>query len=325
MVPHMCADLNSASMAKARSLQTGPFRGQVEKPTAHSTFGSMSAIFRWLRRLRARLQSPRREIPQALWDANLARYPFLAQLSLQEQAVLRHLSTHFLGEKQFSGAQGQTVSNEAALAVASQACLPLLHWSLKEHAPRRPRTLDWYDDFVGIVLYPGPVLAHREASDGDGVVHRYAESLAGEAMVGGPVVLSWPDVAAAATEHVAGHNLVIHEFAHKLDMHDGTADGCPPLPKGFMQARGPRGARRIWRTQWQDEWQRFCDAWSLAARFGAAPPWLDRYGTTSMTEFFAVCCEAYFVNRERFSADFPTLLNLLDAFFRPQQKMAESD
>ena len=280
----------------------------------------MSFFMRWLRRLRARLQAPRREIPQQLWNENLQRYPFLARLTPQELAVLRHLSTHFLGEKQFSGAQGQEVSDEAALAIASQACLLLLNWSHREKAPGRPRTLDWYDDFVGIILYPGPVVAQRETTDASGLVHRYSETLAGEAMVRGPVVLSWPDVEAGSVRHTAGQNIVIHEFAHKLDMSDGVADGCPPLRAGFMNARGPKAARRIWRSVWARELQRFRDALSLADRFGAPRPWLDPYGAASQTEFFAVCCEAYFVNRECFTQDFPELRSLLDAFFSPSDR-----
>ena len=34
------------------------------------------------------------------------------------------------------------------------------------------------------------------------------------------------------------------------------------------------------------------------------------------SEFFAVACEAYFVNRHRFAQEFPNLMPVLDAFFR---------
>jgi len=55
----------------------------------------------------------------------------------------------------------------------------------------------------------------------------------------------------------------------------------------------------------------------VAERFGGEMPWLDSYGSQSLDEFFAVACEAYFVNRPRFSADFANLLPVLDAFFHP--------
>ena len=42
---------------------------------------------------------------------------------------------------------------------------------------------------------------------------------------------------------------------------------------------------------------------------------LDDYAAHSPAEFFAVTCEAYFVNRERFAQEFPALLPLYDGFF----------
>jgi len=54
----------------------------------------------------------------------------------------------------------------------------------------------------------------------------------------------------------------------------------------------------------------------MAERFGAERPWLDAYGATSPAEFFAVACEAYFVNRARFSLEFPGLMLVLNAFFQ---------
>lgn len=50
-------------------------------------------------------------------------------------------------------------------------------------------------------------------------------------------------------------------------------------------------------------------------RFGAPPTWLDPYAATAPAEFFAVACEAYFVNRSTFTRHLPTLVPLLDAFF----------
>lgn len=276
----------------------------------------MNPVLNWLRRQRQHLLGPAQEVPEALWRANLEKHPFLRSLSLQEQAVLRHLSTHFLSEKEFYGANGQSVTDAIALAVATQACLPLVHWSLDEKAPSRPQTLDWYSDFVGIVLYPGPMRARRQHRDATGLVHDYSEVIAGEAMQDGPIVLSWPHVQDADTRAKTGNNLVIHEFAHKLDMFDGQADGVPPLPKGFLGTRGPRGARKVWLTHLQTAFDRFREQVSLAERFGGPPTWLNTYGAQSLTEFFAVSCEAYFVNRMRFSEDFGDLVLLFDAFFK---------
>lgn len=244
-----------------------------------------------------------RDIPDALWQATLAAYPFLAALPLAQRSALRALSGRFLAQKEFHGAQGMVITDAIAVAIAAQACLPVLQLGL-----------DWYDDFVGIVVHPGQMLARREQTDEAGVVHRYSEVLAGEAMQGGPVTLSWQDVASAGQLAGQGYNVVIHEFVHKIDMRDGTPDGCPPLPS--------RAAHQRWQATMQAAYDGFREKVTIAERFGGEPTWLDSYGATSPAEFFAVACEAYFVNRQRFSEDFATLTPLFDRFFKPNQPPA---
>ena len=252
-----------------------------------------------------------RPIPDALWQATLWEHGFLQALPTDEQGRLRQLASHFLAQKEFHGAQGLEVTDAMAVAIAAQACLPLLHWGAPEQALR------WYGDFVGIVVHPGEVVARREAVDEAGVVHQFDEVLSGEAMEHGPVMLSWQDVAAAGTSAETGYNVVVHEFAHKIDMCNGEPDGCPPLPAGFMGATSPRAARAAWLTVLEPAFDAFREQVIIAERFGGAEPWLDPYGAESPTEFFAVACEAYFVNRSRFSEEFADLLPLFDVFFRP--------
>jgi hypothetical protein len=250
-------------------------------------------MWRWLRRRRG---AP--ALPDALWRATLARYPFLAERDAQERERLRALSAEFLADKEFHGAGGLVISDEIALAIAAQAVLPVLHLGLR-----------WYDDFVTVVVHPDEVVARRHATDETGVVHDWDEVVAGEAMQGGPVMVNWRDVAAAGESAETGFNVVIHEFVHKIDLRDGVADGCPPLKT--------RAGRQHWLATMQAEYQRFREAVIRAERFGQEWPWLDDYGATAIDEFFAVACEAYFVNRQRFAREFPALLELFDAFYRP--------
>ncbi|WP_309682936.1 zinc-dependent peptidase [Polaromonas sp.] len=239
-------------------------------------------------------------ISQPLWQATLAHYPFLARRPPAELAQLRLLASRFLAQKEFSGAHGLEVTDAMAVAIAAQACLPVLHLGLK-----------LYDDFKGIVVHPGAMLARRETTDAAGVVHRYSEVLAGEAMQGGPVTLSWQDVAASGGRAERGYNVVIHEFVHKIDMRDGSANGCPPLPG--------RAAYAAWRAVMLPAYEAFCEQVAMAQRFGGEPPWLDAYAATAPAEFFAVTSEAYFMNRPRFAQDFAPLAELFDAFFEPKR------
>ena len=248
-------------------------------------------MFGWLRR---RAAAP--QVPEPLWREVLAQFPFLAARPAPDLERLRVLAAQFLATKEFHGANGFAITDRVALAIAAQAVLPVLHLGL-----------GWYDDFVGIVVHPGEVLARRSTTDEHGVVHDYEEILAGEAMHRGPVMLSWADVASAGEQAVAGYNVVIHEFVHKLDMRDGLADGCPPLPSA--------AARRRWQAVMRAEYEAFRERVVIAERFGGEPTWLDAYGAESVDEFFAVACEAYFVSRTRFEAEFPGLVPLLDGFF----------
>ena len=252
-------------------------------------------MFSWLQQLIA----PPRAVPDALWRLTLTDYPFLAHRPPSDLARLRVLTAQFLAQKQFSGAHGLEVTDKMAVAIAAQACLPILSLGLK-----------LYDDFKGIVVHPGAMVARRSAVDEAGVHHFYKEELVGEAMEGGPVTLSWQDVTASAEHQARGYNVVIHEFVHKLDMHrsaGGMANGCPPLPS--------RQARVQWQTAMQSAYEAFREQVVMAERFGAEAPWLDAYGATSPTEFFAVATEAYFVNPSRFKVDFAGLTSLFDAYF----------
>ena len=266
----------------------------------------------WLSRLLPRPWQSPPEIPAALWQSTLQSHPFLQQLSAPELTQLQALCAHFLKRKQFTGAHGLVITDAMALSVAAQACVLILHWGTPQQALR------WYDDFVGIVIHPTDAIAQRTTQDAAGVVHHYTETLMGEAMEHGPVMLSWSAIAPAA-EHtlLESHtNVVIHEFAHKLDMAHGGADGCPPLPAGFLGLHSAHQAHALWASTWSGAYEDFCEALAAHERFGQPAPWLDPYAATDPAEFFAVACEAYWVAPSAFAHAMPTLAPLLDGLFQ---------
>jgi MtfA peptidase len=251
----------------------------------------------------------RRAIDDALWQTSISVLPFVACLPAGDLARLRVLACLFLDSKEFSGAQGMQVSDAQAVLVAVQACLPILHIAPLD---RPDLALAWYDGFVGIVMHAGEVRARREWMDEDGIAHSGSETLTGEMLEGGPLMLAWSDVQAAGQMADEAYNVVIHEFIHVIDVRDGQADGCPPLPPE---------QRRQWLTVLQAEYERFCEASASWQRFGslqgASQPLLDLYGSTAIDEFFAVAAEAYFVQRERFAIEHPVLMREFDGFFKP--------
>lgn len=253
---------------------------------------------------------PPREISDRLWRHALNAHPLFADWPEADRTRLRRIATYFLDQKQFSGTHGLVVTDAMAVTVAAQACVPLLHMEAGSHPEA---ALRWYDDSVGIVLYPAEALAHRQEQDAAGVVHAYDIALAGEAMLHGPVMLSWAHVCDSGDNRAS--SVVIHEFAHQIDMRSGHADGVPPLPAGFLGSATPQAAREAWRAAWAPAYRDFRRSVVRAERFGEPEPWPDAYGASAPAEFFAVLCEAYFVDRPRFEMEFPSLLRALDAFF----------
>ena len=229
--------------------------------------------------------------PEPLWAMVLEYYPFLTTLSAPEKERLKSLVTQFLAQKQFSGAQGLQVTDEIAVAISAQACLPLLNLSL-----------DLYDGFVGIVVHPDEVVATRKWMDDDGVVHEWEEPLSGEAMEGGPVMLSWHDALWLSDSSDAAYNVVLHEFAHVLDLRKGWADGTPPLPSA--QAH----------SAWQAGLQAAFDAFKDRLDQGL-PSVVDDYGAEAIDEFFAVACEAFFVQGYALKREQADLYALLAGYF----------
>ena len=246
----------------------------------------------WLKRWREERTLARRAIPDALWALTLARFHFLSWRSAADVARLRDMATLFLADKEFSGAHGLAIDDEMAVAIAAQACLPVLELGL-----------DWYDGFKGVVVHADAVLAQREFVDAAGVVHEYEEELSGEAMHGGPVMLAWRDVADAGDSAGEGYNVVVHEFVHVLDMRDGTPDGVPPLPD--------RAARAAWVEVLKAEYDAFRERIDAAEH-----TLLDPYAAEAPEEFFAVASEAFFVAPRDLRAEHPRLYELLRGFFR---------
>jgi Mlc titration factor MtfA (ptsG expression regulator) len=245
-------------------------------------------IVRWLKALRERRDArtiERRAIPDALWRLTLARFAFLARRSARDLERLRELATLFLARKEVAGPMA--VSDDMAVAIAAQACLPILELGLH-----------WYDGFVGIVVHPDAVQVRREVTDDAGVVHAYDETLAGEAMEGGPVMLAWHDVEAAGESAEWGYNVVIHEFAHVLDFRAGLTRDAPP------------GAHRRWLETLDTRYTDFC-----AEVDAGGETFLDPYGAVGIEEFFAVASEAFFVSPRALKAGQAGLYALLERFY----------
>ncbi|MEO7055571.1 MAG: M90 family metallopeptidase [Caldimonas sp.] len=246
----------------------------------------------WWQRLWRIRTLRRRPIPEVMWQSTLHRFPFLAARSHEDLADLREMATLFLASKEFTGARGLVVTDVMAVAIATQACLPALKLGLH-----------WFDGFVGIVVHEDAVVARRENEDDDGVVHSYDEELSGEAMSGGPVMLAWRDVDEAGESAAAGYNVVVHEFAHVIDMRAGATSGAEEARRD--------SERGCWQSALAEEYVLF------ARRIDhGEDTFLDPYGAEAIEELFAVASEAFFVAPRELRTEQPRIYALLAEFFK---------
>lgn len=249
-------------------------------------------MFKAIRRWKQKRILATSEIPAPLWREALEELPFLAIYTEAELARLRQQVVLFLSAKSIVGASRFEVTPLMRVMIAIQACVLTLN--LGPH---------YYDGWENVVVYPDEFITGLEYEDEAGVMHLRDEPLAGEAVPGGPVILSWPDVEASADWSGTGMNLVIHEFAHKIDMRNGEANGCPPLH--------PDMHRRAWQKAMTDAYEHFC----RRVQDGEATE-IDPYAAQSPAEFFAVLSEVFFAEPTLLQMEYPGVYRLFTQFYR---------
>jgi MtfA peptidase len=247
----------------------------------------MFAAYRaWRRRRILR----RRPVAPELWQRVSARFGFVARLTEEEKSRLRDLCVLFLHEKQISAAGGLELTDEMLLGIAIQACMPILNFGL-----------DYYNGWVEIIVYPDELVPRHEFHNEHGVVETDESAYAGQAWLHGPVILSWADVEYAWIGD--GINVVIHEFAHKLDMLNGDANGFPPLHAGMD--------RKAWADAFSEAYADFCRRVERGEHTE-----IDPYAAEAPGEFFAVLSEAFFEMPELVRELYPRVYDQFAAFYR---------
>ena len=241
------------------------------------------------RRRRNRLRAA--PLPASWLEIIDKNVPLRKRLSEADRHELYGHVQVFLAEKFFEGCGGLVLNEEIKVTIAAQACLLLLH-----------RETDYYPRLVTILVYPAAYLADAVEPIGAGMVLEGQEVRLGEAWKTGVVVLSWDDVRDGSLDLRDGRNLVLHEFAHQLDMEDGAADGTPLLD---------RRQHRSWAEVLGDEYERLRRDCVLGRSTV-----LDKYGATDPAEFFAVATECFFETPERLKRRHPELYGQLKLFYR---------
>jgi Mlc titration factor MtfA (ptsG expression regulator) len=220
------------------------------------------------------------------------RVPIYKRLPTADQTELQGHLRVLLEEKHYEGCGGLELTEEIRVTIAAHASVLLLH-----------RQTDYFPRLISILVYPSAYVASKTSPLGGGVVVQEEEVRLGEAWKDGVVVLSWADLGATAAGRNPGRNLVLHEFAHQLDMEDGAADGTPLLTD-------PRRYER-WRAVMEDAFEGLRRDAALG-RYSV----LDPYGASDAAEFFAVATEAFFEKPTLLHRRHPRLYQELKAYYR---------
>lgn len=231
-------------------------------------------------------------IPFALWQRTVSLAPTIGRLPDADQHRLRKLASVFLHEKTISFVEPVDDEPFVRVFIAAQACLLILNMDL-----------DCFDGWSEVIVYPGTFVVTREEIDEFGVSHRTKRSLAGESWQRGPVVLSWEDANPSTPHHSTGANVILHEFAHKLDMLNGSADGFPPLHQDMPIAEWTRILTNAFETLNH----------RLAKHHSSL---INPYAATHPAEFFAVLTEVFFEQPRRLSEGYPDLYDQLRGYYR---------
>ncbi len=238
-------------------------------------------------------------IPENAWAA-CARLSLLRRYGPEEQARLRALAGLFLRRKEICGAGELTLTESMRYSVAAQASVPILNLGM-----------DWYDGWHTVIVYAGDFVARHEYMDEAGVVHEVREALSGESWEHGPVLLSWEEVDEAGRGEGWG-NVVIHEFAHKLDLLNGSVNGMPPLHADMD------------RPTWTSAFEAAFDDMTRRVAAGVPTP-IDDYAAEDSGEFFAVASEAFFVHPGDLREAYARVYAQLSRFYRQDPAAREAE
>ncbi len=202
---------------------------------------------------------------------------FVKTLSPELRMHLETLVAQFIAETNWEGRGGLQVTDEMKVTVAAQACRLILGLEGTQ-----------YQWVRSIYLFPSTYSVAEMTVDGGGAPEEKRSHRHGEAWMRGPVVLSWNATKLGVANPDDGSNVVYHEFAHKLDMLDGYADGTPSLEGDVAYEAWVRIVGQEYRQLVQD-----------AER--GKKTLLSKYGATNTAEFFAVATEEFFERPDRLS------------------------
>ncbi len=216
----------------------------------------------WIRRgCKRRLRAMAQPFPR-VWEGILnSRVAYFNALDEQQKERFRQLVKIFLDETRITGIRTD-VDEATRVLVAASAIIPIFTFDRWE-----------YSRLGEVLIYPDNFDAdfHTNGDDQPDTL-----GMVGAGHLRGVMILAKPSLHAGFDNAGDKQNVGVHEFAHLVDMADGSIDGLPP---GV-----PADVARSW-VQW-------------VAKELADPPdgrsHINSYAYTNEAEYFAVLMEYFF-------------------------------
>jgi Mlc titration factor MtfA (ptsG expression regulator) len=242
--------------------------------------------------------SRRRHLPDAWEQIVRNQVAYWHILDGSERERVAELAEYLVSNKRWEAANGFELTDEVVVTIAMQAAVLVLGLDT-----------DYFGKVTTIIVHPTTfAIPGPRPTAILGMIDAGTRPLLGEAHHDrGPILLAWDQVRADARHRGRGHNVVLHEFAHKMDMLDGVVDGTPLLPDRVALER----------------WIEVCAAELELMRSGEAGELLDEYGATDPGEFFAVATEVFFDRPLELRELKAQLYGVLSAFYRQDPAVRE--
>ncbi|MCA9190177.1 MAG: zinc-dependent peptidase [Planctomycetales bacterium] len=246
-------------------------------------------MWQWWRGYRRRILSSK-PLPEG-WETIISHaIPFYELLTDNHRKLLGAKVQCFVAEKNWEGCNGLKLHDLHRVSIATQMAVMTLGLAL-----------EYFDKVLSILVYPTAYVAPARENVG-GMVLEYQSTRAGEAWAGGPVIVAWDELEQTIERRLPS-NVVIHEFAHQLDMQNGAhADGVPVLESVPFAER--------WLEVMHRDRERLASLCS-----NRQPSILDCYGASNQAEFFAVCSETFFQAPYQLKLEWPEVYDLLSQFY----------
>jgi Mlc titration factor MtfA (ptsG expression regulator) len=235
-----------------------------------------------------RRRPPAEPTVPASWPSLLhGRVALSRDLDAADRQRLLERTAAFAAGRRWEGI-GVEIDEVMRLVVAAHASLLTLRFDV-----------DPYRSIGSVIIYPSTVVRRGTRNLGGGVAADGPMAIHGETTRGGPVIVTWRAAEIASHHPERGRNVVLHEFAHQLDMSGGAVDGVPPAASREEELRWEKTIAAVYER--------------LVAE---VDPVLGRYATTNRGELFAVATERFFTQPVLLREAHPDLYSLLLSFYR---------